>query len=110
MAQDVVTGLQRLIASNPRDMDEAQVQAVGLEGQLAQEQGRADDTAEPIWRKRVYDLDALTSVDLIASYWMGEPLAHTMRNRQKLGAFADLQRALARQGALDHIGDPAWAR
>lgn len=39
---------------------------------------RADDTAEPIWRKRVYDLDALTSVDLIASYWMGEPIAHTM--------------------------------
>ena len=28
MAQDVVTGLQRLIASNPRDMDEAQVQAI----------------------------------------------------------------------------------
>ncbi|MGO4003902.1 iron-containing alcohol dehydrogenase [Pseudomonas fluorescens] len=28
MAKDVVTGLQRLIASNPRDMDEAQVQAI----------------------------------------------------------------------------------
>lgn len=39
---------------------------------------RADDTAEPVWTKRVYDLDALTSVDLIASYWMGEPIAHTM--------------------------------
>lgn len=39
---------------------------------------RADDTAEPVWNKRVYDLDTLTSVDLIASYWMGEPIAHTM--------------------------------
>ena len=28
MAKDVVTGLQRLIDSNPRDMDEAQVQAI----------------------------------------------------------------------------------
>ena len=39
---------------------------------------RADDTAEPVWLKRSYDLDTLVSVDLIASYWMGEPIAHTM--------------------------------
>ena len=39
---------------------------------------RADDTAEPVWEKRSYDLDQLVSVDLIASYWMGEAIAHTM--------------------------------
>ena len=39
---------------------------------------RADDTAEPVWLKRSYDLDTLVSVDLIASYWMGEEIAHTM--------------------------------
>lgn len=39
---------------------------------------RADDTAEPVWDKRNYDLEKLVSVDLVASYWMGEPIAHTM--------------------------------
>lgn len=39
---------------------------------------RPNDTAEPVWQKHVYDLNRLVSVDLIASYWMGEPIAHTM--------------------------------
>ena len=39
---------------------------------------RADDTAAPRWDTRSYDLDRLVSVDLIASYWMGEAIAHTM--------------------------------
>jgi len=39
---------------------------------------RQDDTAHPVWQKHSYDLDRLVSVDLIASYWMGEQIAHTM--------------------------------
>jgi hypothetical protein len=39
---------------------------------------RQDDTADPVWQKHAYDLDRLVSVDLIASYWMGEQIAHTM--------------------------------
>ena len=37
-----------------------------------------DDTATPQWSQRSYDMNALDSVDLIASYWMGEAIAHTM--------------------------------
>lgn len=39
---------------------------------------RANDSADPQWVTRSYDLERLVSVDLIASYWMGEPIAHTM--------------------------------
>lgn len=39
---------------------------------------RADDRAAPEWRKIDYDLNDLFSVDLVASYWMGEAIAHTM--------------------------------
>lgn len=30
------------------------------------------------WETRQYDLDKLQSLDFIASYWMGEPIAHTL--------------------------------
>jgi hypothetical protein len=33
--------------------------------------------AEPVWNSRSYDLDTLESVDLFASYWDGENIAHT---------------------------------
>jgi Domain of unknown function (DUF4105) len=39
---------------------------------------RDDTQAEPQWTRRHYNLNDLASVDLIASYWMGEAIAHTM--------------------------------
>lgn len=33
---------------------------------------------QPRWETRQYDLDKLQSLDLIASYWMGDKIAHTL--------------------------------
>lgn len=30
------------------------------------------------WEARQYQLDKLQSIDFVASYWMGEPIAHTL--------------------------------
>jgi hypothetical protein len=35
-------------------------------------------SCEPRWESRRYDLDALTSVDVALSYWMGPAIAHTL--------------------------------
>lgn len=39
---------------------------------------RSDTDYTPRWEDRRYDLDAITSVDLFASYWAGPAIAHTM--------------------------------
>ena len=36
------------------------------------------DEAAPRWETRSYDLDALTGVDLVLTYWAGPAIAHTM--------------------------------
>jgi hypothetical protein len=38
----------------------------------------SDADFEPQWEKRSYDLNALTDLDLIMSYWSGEAIAHTI--------------------------------
>ncbi len=37
-----------------------------------------DTTFEPAWETRSYDLAAISSVDLVASYWDGENIAHML--------------------------------
>lgn len=39
---------------------------------------RTNEDVTPRWEDRTYDLDALSSVDLINSYWMGPAIAHTL--------------------------------
>ena len=39
---------------------------------------RSDTDFEPRWETRSYDLNALTGLDLIMSYWSGEPIAHAI--------------------------------
>ncbi len=39
---------------------------------------RSESDFTPHWETRQYDLSKLVSVDLLANYWMGEPIAHTM--------------------------------
>src|SRR5208282_2434302 len=39
---------------------------------------RSESDFTPRWESRQYDLSKLASVDLLANYWMGEPIAHTM--------------------------------
>ena len=39
---------------------------------------RSETDFTPRWETRRYDLDKLASLDLIADYWMGEPIAHIM--------------------------------
>jgi Domain of unknown function (DUF4105) len=39
---------------------------------------RSDTDFEPRWETRSYDLNELTSLDLIMSYWAGESIAHTI--------------------------------
>ncbi len=39
---------------------------------------RSKHEALPRWELRQYDLDQLRSVDLLASYWMGPAIAHTL--------------------------------
>ena len=39
---------------------------------------RSDTDYEPRWETRSYDLNALTDLDLIMSYWSGEAIAHTI--------------------------------
>ncbi len=39
---------------------------------------RSESDFTPQWETRQYDLSRLVSVDLLANYWMGEPIAHTM--------------------------------
>ena len=39
---------------------------------------RSEDDFTPRWETRSYDLSKLASVDLIADYWAGEAIAHTM--------------------------------
>jgi hypothetical protein len=39
---------------------------------------RSDSDFEPNWETRSYDLNKLTGLDLIMSYWSGEAIAHTM--------------------------------
>jgi hypothetical protein len=39
---------------------------------------RSDTDFEPRWETRSYDLNALTSLDLIMSHWSGESIAHTI--------------------------------
>ena len=49
---------------------------------------RSETDFKPIWETRTYDLATITNVDLIMSYWMGEPIAHTVVSF----GFADGQR------------------
>jgi hypothetical protein len=39
---------------------------------------RTESDFTPRWETRRYDLSKLVSVDLLANYWMGEPIAHTL--------------------------------
>ena len=39
---------------------------------------RSDTDFDPQWETRSYDLNELTGLDLIMSYWSGEPIAHTI--------------------------------
>jgi hypothetical protein len=39
---------------------------------------RTEDDFTPRWETRVYNLRQLTSVDLVADYWAGEAIAHTI--------------------------------
>jgi hypothetical protein len=39
---------------------------------------RSETDFDPVWETRSYDLSAITDVDLIMSYWMGEAIAHTI--------------------------------
>jgi hypothetical protein len=39
---------------------------------------RSDTDFEPNWETRSYDLNKLTGLDLIMSYWSGEAIAHTI--------------------------------
>ena len=39
---------------------------------------RTEEDFTPRWEKRAYDLSKLASIDLIASYWSGEAIAHTL--------------------------------
>ena len=39
---------------------------------------RSESDFDPVWETRTYDLSAITDVDLIMSYWMGEAIAHTI--------------------------------
>jgi hypothetical protein len=39
---------------------------------------RSETDFTPRWETRRYDLNELSSLDLIADYWMGEPIAHIM--------------------------------
>ena len=39
---------------------------------------RSDTDYTPRWETRQYDLDRLSSVDVVASYWMGPAIAHTL--------------------------------
>jgi hypothetical protein len=39
---------------------------------------RSDADSEPNWETRNYDLNRLTGLDLIMSYWSGEAIAHTI--------------------------------
>ncbi len=39
---------------------------------------RSDTDFDPRWETRSYDLNALTGIDLIMSYWAGERIAHTI--------------------------------
>ncbi len=39
---------------------------------------RSDTDYTPRWETRVYDLDALQSVDMVLSYWDGPAIAHTL--------------------------------
>jgi hypothetical protein len=39
---------------------------------------RSDTDFDPQWETRSYDLNELTSLDLIMSYWSGESIAHTI--------------------------------
>jgi hypothetical protein len=49
---------------------------------------RSETDFDPVWETRTYDLSAITDVDLIMSYWMGEVIAHTIVSF----GFADGQR------------------
>jgi Domain of unknown function (DUF4105) len=39
---------------------------------------RSDTDFDPHWETRSYDLNALTGIDLMMSYWTGERIAHTI--------------------------------
>jgi Domain of unknown function (DUF4105) len=39
---------------------------------------RSDTDFDASWEMRSYDLNELTGIDLIMSYWAGEPIAHTI--------------------------------
>jgi hypothetical protein len=39
---------------------------------------RTEDAFTPQWETRAYDLSKIASVDLIADYWAGEAIAHTL--------------------------------
>lgn len=39
---------------------------------------RSDTDFDQVWEQQTYRLSRVTDVDLIMSYWMGEPIAHTI--------------------------------
>jgi hypothetical protein len=39
---------------------------------------RSETDFDQVWEQRTYRLSRITDVDLIMSYWMGEPIAHTI--------------------------------
>jgi len=39
---------------------------------------RSDTDFDQVWEQRTYRLSQVTDVDLLMSYWMGEPIAHTI--------------------------------
>lgn len=72
-------------ASNSRDwaFDVARPPMVRMEGSRVVVENVRDfawtgeAAANPAWETRAYDLDGLISVDLYASHWSGETIAHT---------------------------------
>jgi len=76
----------RIPASNDRDWqaDVAVTPNAMFNGDLVTIHGvrnfdyRSETDFTPLWETRTYDLNKLDSVDLIAVYWAGKPIAHVM--------------------------------
>ncbi|WP_251975880.1 Lnb N-terminal periplasmic domain-containing protein [Salinicola avicenniae] len=82
----IVAWWQRLEPSNDRDWapDVAHQLSFERDGDRVRLHNVRDfawltpETATPRWETRDYNLDALSSVDMIVSYWMGPAIAHTL--------------------------------
>jgi hypothetical protein len=82
----VVAWWSRIPPSNDRDWapEYARLTTASVEGDRVRVHNvrnfdyHTESRFTPRWEDRTYDLDRLDSVDLVASYWMGEAIAHVM--------------------------------